>query len=178
MVYYRYQNTKTMEKNSQYVDMKVLYSEAIYRRDYCWKNENVTVEFLVENLYEEFSQELIYRKNLDKFQYKTIIRKVCEIAINSELSSCSLNEKNKQRMESYEKIGELMKNYPLKGIFVIPEYSEEFELGTKYSVTELRSKVITKLNVSEVNYLAIYRGDVIKKEMIYGGTLIIPNKLL
>lgn len=178
MIFYRYQNTKTLERNSQYVDMKALYNEAIYRRDYYFKDVDITVDFLVDNLYDEFSQELIYRKNLEKFQYKHIIKRVCEIAINSELEECSLEDKQQQRIEAYNKIDDLMKNYPLKGIFVIPEYSDEFEFGTKYSLPELRSKVISTLNVPSAKYLAIYKGDVIKKEMIYGGTLILPTKIL
>lgn len=178
MVFYRYQNTKTLERNSQYIDMKALYNEAIYRRDNCFKDIDVTVDFLVDNLYDEFSQELIYRKNLEKFQYKGIIKKVCEIAINNELEGCSLEDKQHQRIEAYNQIDDLMKNYPLKGIFVIPEYCDEFKYGTKYSVPELRSKVVSKLNVPSVKYLAIYKGDVIKKEMIYGGTLILPTKIL
>lgn len=178
MIFYRYQNTKTLERNSQYIDMKALYNEAIYRRDNSFKDINVTVDFLVENLYDEFSQELIYRKNLEKFQYKHIIKRVCEIAIDSELEGCSLEDKKQQRINAYEKIDDLMKNYPLKGIFVIPEYSDEFEFGTKYSTSELRAKVISKLNVPSAKYLAIYKGDVIKKEMIYGGTLLLPTKIL
>lgn len=177
MIFYRYQNTKTMEKSSQYVDMKALYNEAIYRRDYS-STDKVTVDFLVENLYDEFSQELVYRKNLAKFQYKHIIKKVCEIAISSEKKECSLEEKRIQRIEAYKKIDKLMENYPLDGIFVIPEYSSEFEFGTKYSIPELRTKVISKLNVSHVKYLAIYKGEVINREMIYGGTLISPTKIL
>ena len=82
MVFYRYQNTKTLERNSQYVDMRALYNEAIYRRDYIFKDKDITVDFLVNNLYDEFSQELVYRKNLEEFQHKHIIKKVCEIAIN------------------------------------------------------------------------------------------------
>ena len=178
MIFYRYQNTKTLEQNSQYVDMKALYNEAIYRRDHVYENNNITVDFLVDNLYDEFSQELVYRKNLEKFQYKHIIKRVCEIAINSELKECSLEEKQAQRIEAYSQIDNLMRNYPLKGIFVVPEYSNEFESGTKYSVSELRTKVISTLNASSVKYLAIYKGDVIKKEMIYGGTLLFPTKLV
>lgn len=178
MIFYRYQNTKTLERNSQYVDMKALYNEAIYRRDYYFKDMDVTVDFLVENLYDEFSQELVYRKNLEKFQYKHIIKKVCEIAVDSELKECSLEDKKQQRIEAYKKIDKLMENYPLKGIFVIPEYSDGFEFGTKYSIPELRTKVICQLNVPSAKYLAIYKGDVIKKEMIYGGTLLLPTKIL
>lgn len=178
MVFYRYQNTKTLERNSQYVDMRALYNEAIYRRDYIFKDKDITVDFLVNNLYDEFSQELVYRKNLEEFQHKHIIKKVCEIAINSELKECSIEEKNQQRIEAYNKIDALMENYPLKGIFVIPEYSEEFKSGTTYSIPELRTKVISQLNVPSAKYLAIYKGDVIKKEMIYGGTLLLPTKIL
>lgn len=178
MIFYRYQNTKTLERNSQYVDMRALYNEVIYRRDYSFKNINITVDFLVDNLYAEFSEELIYRKNLEQFQYRTIIKKVCEIAIDNEKEGLTSEEKSKQRKEAYDKIDKLMSNYPLKGIFVVPEYNEEFEEGTQYSIPELRSKVISKLNVESVKYLAIYKGDVIKKEMKYGGTLICPTKIL
>lgn len=178
MVYYRYQNTKKLERNSQYVDMKALYNEVIYRRDNQYKDIKITVDFLVEQLYDEFSQELKYRKNLSRFQYKSIIRNVCEIAINNELPNFSDEEKRKQRIEAHKEIDSLMKNYPLNGIFVVPEYSEEFKNGTTYSIPELRSKVITNLNVPSAKYLAIYKGEVIEKEMIYGGTLIMPTKIL
>lgn len=178
MIFFRYQNTKTLETNSQYVDMKMLYNEVIYHRDYYYQDKTVTAELMVDMFYDEFSKELIYRDGLDESMYKDIIRKVCEIAINSELKGNPIESKSRDRKNAYEQIDELMKDYPLKGIFVIPEYSEEFKSGTKYSIPELRAKIICNLNVPTAKYLAIYSGDVIKKEMVCGGTLLKPAKIL
>ena len=87
-------------------------------------------------------------------------------------------KKKKNRKNAWNEITLLMKPYPLKGLFAIPEHSEEFEHGTKYSKTELRSNIITGLSSSSAKYLAVYEGDVICDEMNYGGTLIKPTKLV
>lgn len=172
MIFFRYQNTKTLERNSNYVDMRMLYNEVIYRRSYYDYYQNMTLEETVDNMYDEFSTELKYRKNLDKSQYREIITKVCEIASNS----YTQNQISKE--EDYDKIDELMSSYPLDGIFVTPEHCEEFPEGTKYSLSELRSEIICRTNTDNVKYLAIYTGEVISKNMICGGTLIKPSKIL
>ena len=71
-----------------------------------------------------------------------------------------------------------MNNYPFNGIFVFPEYCDECKFGTKYSITEMRSKIVCPTSTSEVKFLASYSGEIIKKEMLLGGTLIKPKKIL
>lgn len=178
MIFFRYQNTKTFETNSKYVDMRMLYNEVIYRRDFTYPNQDVTTEFMCNLLYEEFSEELKYRKGLEPSQYRDIIRTVCDIALNSEKKDSSPEEKIRDKEVAFDKIDKLLEDYPLDGIFVIPEYGEGFEFGTKYSISELRSKVICDLISSDVKYLAIYSGEVLKKEMTCGGTLLRPTKIL
>lgn len=178
MIFYRYQNTKTLETNSQYADMRRLYNEVIYQRDYFYSSKNISPEFIAEKLYDEFSKELVYRKNLKESEYKNIILQVCKIAVNSELKDLSIEIKAQERRDAYKKIDNLMKPYPLDGIFVIPEYSEECKYGTKYSISELRSKIICNIGAPSVKYLAVYAGEIIKDEMVCGGTLIRPTRIL
>lgn len=179
MIFYRYQNTKTLETNSMsYADMRLLYNKIIYERDFGNNNKDLTVEYCVEKFYPIFSEELLLRKGVDENICKEIIREISKIALKSELSNLSSSEKENQRKIAFKQIDYFMDNYPFDGIFVFPEYCDECKFGTKYSITEMRSKIVCSTSTPEVKFLASYSGEIIKKEMLLGGTLIKPKKIL
>ena len=175
MIFYRYQNTKTLERNSfQYVDMNTLYGRAVDYIDEC--KGKATIDSIAEFL-EDYAFELCYRQNLEEKDYGKLLKEIAKISIKYYPEVDSMELRNTFKKEAYKEIDDLMKPYPLKGLFVIPEYSN-FNGGTKFSVSELRSNIITGLSASSAKYLAIYEGDVICEEMDYGGTLIKPTKLV
>ena len=177
MIFYRYQNTKTLERHSfEYIDMNMLYERAT-TYIYCRSEEEFNIDNLL-NFLRGHCFELQYRQNLTEDKYDDILREIVKIVLKHYDRNATREEEKKNRKNAWDEITLLMKPYPLKGLFVIPEYSEEFEHGTKYSKTELRSNIITGLSSSTAKYLTIYEGEVICEEMDYGGTLIKPNKLV
>lgn len=177
MIFYRYQNTKTLERHSfEYIDMNMLYERAT-TYIYCRSEEEFNIDNLL-NFLRGHCFELQYRQNLTEDKYDDILKEIINIVLKHYNRYATKEEEKKNRKNAWDEITLLMKPYPLKGLFVIPEHSEEFEHGTKYSKTELRSNIITGLSSSSAKYLAVYEGDVICDEMNYGGTLIKPTKLV
>lgn len=177
MIFFRYQNTKTLERHSfEYIDMNMLY-ERVTTYIYCRSEEEFNIDNLL-NFLRGHCFELQYRQNLTEDKYDDILKEIIKIVLKHYNRYATKEEEKKNRKNAWDEITLLMKPYPLKGIFVIPEYSEEFEHGTKYSKTELRSSIITGLSSSSAKYLAVYEGEIICEEMDYGGTLIKPTKLV
>lgn len=177
MIFFRYQNTKTLERNSlEYIDMNMLYERAT-TYIYCRSEEEFNIDNLL-NFLRGHCFELQYRQNLTEDKYDDILKEIIKIVLKYYDRNATKEEEKKNRKNAWNEITLLMKPYPLKGLFVIPEYSEEFEHGTKYSKTELRSNIITGLSSSTAKYLAVYEGEIICEEMDYGGTLIKPTKLV
>lgn len=178
MVFYRYQNTKTLEQYSyEYVDMTCLCHMTI---DYIYNyldgviDSNKLIEYM-----SRFTCELSYRQNIYSDEdINNILNKIIQIIKKYYNHSISFDNLSTIQKLAKNEVRLLMKNYPLKGIFVVPEYNDRFDSGTKFSETELRSNVITSLGVSEAKYLAIYEGEVICEDMEFGGTLIRPSKLI
>ena len=176
MIFYRYQNTKTLERNSfHYVDMNDLYDDVIHYVDIY---EDTTIDNILKR-FKEYGRgfELCCRENLKKEDYDYILRTIVKISLKyyTELEDFGLRNENKKKAR--KEIDDLMKPYPLKGIFVIPE-SDSFIDNTKFSISELRSNIITPLSADSAKYLAVYKGEVIKESMNYGGTLIKPTELV
>lgn len=181
MIFYRYQNTKTLEKHSfEYVDVNTLYDRAITYINCLHEGETDTAS-LKNSLFDylkDYCFELKYRQNLSEDNFDNILREVIKIILKYYDQNASIEEQNRNRKIAWDEITLLMKPYPLKGLFVIPEYCMEFRQGTKYSASELCSNIITGLSAPSAKYLAIYEGEVICNEMEYGGTLIRPTRLI
>ena len=179
MIFFRYQNTKTLERYSfHYVDMNTLYDRASSHIDMCKdKYTDITVDSISEYLY-DYTYELCYRQNLEENDYSKIIKEISKICLKYYTDYKNIELKKTFRKKAWQEITDLMKPYPLKGLFVIPEYTKLFNHGTKFSISELRSNIITGLSAESAKYLAIYEGEVICEEVEYGGTLIKPTKLL
>ena len=177
MIFYRYQNTKTLERHSfEYIDMNMLYERAT-TYIYCRSEEEFNIDNLLDFL-RGHCFELQYRQNLTEDKYDDILREVVKIVLKHYNRYATKEEEKKNRKNAWDEITLLMKPYPLKGLFVIPEYCMEFRQGTKYSASELCSNIITGLSAPSAKYLAIYEGEVICNEMEYGGTLIKPTNLI
>ena len=186
MIFYRYQNTKTLEEHSfEYIDMNRLYDTAVdyirYRHEGGEDNFNKLCIFDKHRLFNYLRghcDELVYRQNLSRNEFNSILRKIMNIILKYYNKDLSYEEQCKNRSIAWNEITDFMKPYPMKGLFVIPEYNEELQIGTKFSIEELRSNIATGLSATSAKYLAIYEGDIICKEMYRGGTLIKPKKLL
>lgn len=175
MVFYRYQNTNHLERNSfSYVDVE----------NACWfafsyyigKRTNI---FEVLNyIKSECSKELCFRDNLKKEDYDSFFMKLAKI-VYEYLEISNIDNMFEFKDSLFDEVRKIMKRYPLKGIFVIPQYNKGFEeCGTKLSELELSSNICATISAKNAKYLAVYEGEVLCKRMKCGGTLINPTKLI
>lgn len=173
MLFYRYQNTNTMEDNSiYYIDIEVLYREVI--DDYyntSIKDYNFVEESYLDTKVNRYSYELIEYRGLSYHESKKIIH---DIIVKAKYDAYKYGEKNQSTLEE---IRNMMYNFPLKGIFTIPVYSEQFEYGCVCSHSEMACNIYT-VTKDKPEYIALYEGDVICDEMEFGGTLIKPKTLI
>ena len=75
MIFYRYQNTKTLERNSfHYVDMNSLYDDVVTHIDI---HGETTIDGILE-MFKEYNRgsELCYRENLKEEDYGNLLRMV------------------------------------------------------------------------------------------------------